>query len=198
MPLLIMLPAGIRARVLVLGFDCPALTRVGAPATAPKVTSPAACKITLLAAVVKLPAFRLRSEPEELMMTLPAVAVIDEAAPTLRAPSASESKSPLAVTFEPVKLRAPVLLRKIPLEAHAETLATGDISRRLAGPVPIEPLVEVRLSWLAVMVEKLPFTMLLPAVRSTVPLPAPAESEPTKLRLDPLRMTLPVVAAIDE
>ncbi len=89
---------------------------------------------------------KLMPAPDDLSITLPAVAVIDEAAAELRAPLASASKLPVAVVFDPVKVRAPVLLRNTPLEAFAVTLATDETSTRAPVPVPIEPPVEVKLS----------------------------------------------------
>ncbi len=106
----------------------------------------------------------------------------------------------MAVAFEPVRLRAPVLLRKTPVEAFAVTLAACVTSTRPPAPVPIEPLVEVKLSCEAPIVPKLPLTMLFFALKSTVPVPAFAFSEPAKLipAPDELRITLPLVALIDE
>lgn len=82
--------------------------------------------------------------PDEFMTTLPALAVIDEATLELKVPLATASKSPVEVRLDPVKLRAPVLLRKTPLDAFAVTFVTCETSRRPLVPVPIEPFVEVR------------------------------------------------------
>ena len=89
---------------------------------------------------------KLMPAPDDLRITLPVLAVIDEPTLELSAPLARASKLPVAVAFEPVKLRAPVLVKKTPVDALAVTLATCDTSSRVATPVPIEPLLEVKLS----------------------------------------------------
>ncbi len=86
---------------------------------------------------------KLIPAPDDLSMTLPAVAVIDEPPLELSAPAARVSKLPVAVALEPVKLSAPALFRNTPVEAFAVTLAVDTVSRP-AAPVPMEPPVEVR------------------------------------------------------
>ncbi len=79
---------------------------------------------------VPAPAFAVRDPaklmpaPDELRITLPAVAVIEDPPAELRAPLARASKLPVAVALEPVKLIAPALVKKTPVEALAVTLVT--------------------------------------------------------------------------
>lgn len=143
---------------------------------------------------------KLRPAPEDLRITLPVLAVIEEPPVEPSAPLASASKSPAAVVLEPTSVSAPVLLRKTPLEALAVTLSTCETSSRPPVPVPTEPFVEVTLSCPALIVAKLLLTMLFLAVRSTVPVPPLAESEPAKFKPAPddFRTTLPAVAVIVE
>lgn len=67
---------------------------------------------------------KLMPPPEDLRITLPVVAEIDEPPLELMLPTASASKSLLAVALAPVKLRAPLLVRNTPVEALAVTFRT--------------------------------------------------------------------------
>ncbi len=89
---------------------------------------------------------KFKPAPDDFMFTLPAEAVIDELPLELSAPEARASKSPVALALVPLKFNALVLFKKTPVAALAVTLAVLTVNRLAPVPVPIDPLVEVRLS----------------------------------------------------
>lgn len=160
-----------------------------------------------LRSTVPAPAFA-DSEPEKLMpepvdakITLPEVAAILPPILDVSAPLASASKLPVAVAFVPTKLSTLELLRKMPVEALAFTLAADDTLNRPAPvPVPIEPRVDNRFNVLAEKLVDAASTRLPLPLTEMVPLPALALNEPVSDTPEPveLRTMLPALAVIDD
>lgn len=130
---------------------------------------------------------KLMPAPDDLRITLPVLAEIEEPALELKAPLASASKLPVAVELEPLKFMAPALLRKTPLEALAFTLVAA-ISRREPELLPMAPPpLALKVRFCAVTVA---LPVMLPAVEVIVVI---SVAEPT----GPFTVTeLPVICVL--